>query len=107
MVKKRLGAEKPMEFARALELGPDGYQKVNRWNHGGRIDYEDAIAMLERCGWLNINTDDQTWRTGQDPLESLAKAVEELVKGQTDILDLLRGQDAVRLKPPASSTKRR
>lgn len=37
-----------------LNLGANGYQKVYRWQRGGRLDYDDALKILDLFGWLNL-----------------------------------------------------
>ena len=80
-----LGAKGPTDFARKLGLGPDGLQKVRRWRHGGRLDYEDVMQMLARTGW---------WTPGQrstspgqgDRLEELAMNDASLLANQEEAL---------------------
>ena len=110
-----LGATGPTDFARKLNLGPDGLQKVRRWRNGGRLDYEDVIVMLQKTGW---------WTPGLrpagvpiDPLESIAaddvkilKMLERGLRTQEELRDeiqSIRADLGKRADASRTPTKRR
>lgn len=45
------------ELARQMGWGPNSPRQVSRWLAGVHLPgYEPTMQMLERCGWLNVNT---------------------------------------------------
>lgn len=106
-----LEATGPTDFAKKLGLGVDGLQKVRRWRKGGRLDYEDVMAMLERTGWFTMPAGElpKVAHTDQpapaDPLAALASAVAKLELAQAEILAEARAsraaREAAQSQPPA------
>lgn len=90
---------------------PNAYNAVNSWTttnakNSRGLGYEDTIAMLELCGWLNM-TGDVTANdsTPADPLAALATAVAAVERGQAEILRLLRAEKEARTSRPRAAPK--
>lgn len=105
---------------------PNAYQTVHGWITGkGKLLYEDTIAMLAMCGWLNMS-EASVENHGEETtleeramlllrhspsfdarLESLSKAAAQIVEAQTRTLELLEELERVQRSPVASKPKAR
>lgn len=87
-----LGATGKTDFARKLGLGPDGLQKVRRWQAGGRLDYDDVMAMLERTGWFVMDASgvQSSDPSGAEDRERLAENDASILANQKEAMKLLK-----------------
>lgn len=94
-------------MARALGLN---YQRVYRWYQPGNgPDYEGAILLLEKCGWLNMSEAEQkngaTATPSADPLEQIAESVARIEQGVADLLEQRRDEGRPRAADPKPKSR--
>lgn len=99
---QEVGDGTPTGLANVLRLGANGYQKVYRWERGAKLPYDEAMKILDKLGWLNMDgaaaaVQDQV--APDDPLGRLAATGAALLRGQEAILDAL-GVDRAAVEPP-------